>query len=219
LHTPARIVPDIWGIYVTDKKRKKRFPAGPCKVKSLKALRSQLKRHGVNYADWGTGYTKTVQDLMKEIRLGESMFVVRRGQLIRQVNHAQVKITCVIDGVLHRLVETRQEFANGAIRPREGDRSLSEKIQTGESRKNAAIRGVREELNLQTFKGEGLKPDPVEERRRRFKPSAVSYPGLPVLHIEFLFNWVMQQESEFFRREGYVERQKRKTTYFEWQVA
>jgi len=157
---------------------------------------------------------------MKEIRLGESVLVVKRGKLVRQVRHAQVDITCIIDGVLHRLIEDRQEFSNGALRPREGDRSVSEKIQSGESPKAAAKRGIGEELGLDTFTGEGLKPDPNRPRpRRRYKESAVSYPGLPVEHIEFLFLWLMCMLSEYFSREGYVERQKRKTTYFVWRIA
>lgn len=189
-------------------------------MKNLKSLRRLLKRHGVNFAEWGTGYTKTLQDLMKEIRLGESVLVVKRGKLVRQVRHAQVDITCIIDGVLHRLIEDRQEFSNGALRPREGDRSVSEKIQSGESPKAAAKRGIGEELGLDTFTGEGLKPDPNRPRpRRRYKESAVSYPGLPVEHIEFLFLWLMCMLSEYFSREGYVERQKRKTTYFVWRIA
>lgn len=204
---------------MTDKKRKKRIPSGPCKVKSLKALRSLLKRHGVNYADWGTGYTKTIQDLMKEIRLGESVLIVRRGKLIRQVQHGQVKITCVIDGVPHKLVETRQVFANGSVRPREGDRSLSEKVQTGESPKEAVVRGIGEELGIVGFTGEGLIKDPKNPHpRKRFKDSAVSFPGLAVEHIEFIFLWAMDMLSTFFRRVGYIEKQTRKTTYFEWQV-
>lgn len=205
---------------MTNKRSKKRIPSGVCKVKNLKSLRRLLKRHGVNFAEWGTGYTKTLQDLMKEVRLGESVLVVKRGRLVRQVRHAQVDITCIIDGVLHRLIEDRQEFANGAVRPREGDRSVSEKIQSGESPKAAAKRGIGEELGLTAFTGEGLKPDPNRPRpRRRYKESAVSYPGLPVMHIEFLYLWLMCMLSEHFSREGYVERQKRKTTYFVWRVA
>lgn len=203
---------------MTSKKRKKRIPSGVRKVKSLKSLRSLLKRHGVNYADWGTGYTKTLQDLMKEIRLGESVLMVKRGKLVRQVRHAQVNITCVIDGVLHKLVEERQVFANGAERPREGGRSVSEKIQAGESPKAAAIRCIGEELGLLTFTGEGLVRDPNRPRKRR-KNSAVSYPGLAVEHIEIMFSWLMDMLSEFFSHTGYIERQKRKTTYFGWQIA
>lgn len=201
---------------MTSKKRKKRIPSGIRKVKSLKTLRSLLQRHGVCYANWGIGYTKSLYDLMKEIRLGESVLIVRRGKLIRQVRHAQADITGEIDGVLHRLIESHQVFAGGIERPREGDRSVSEKIQSGESPKAAMIRGIHEELGLTDFAGKGLIRD-SRRPRKRYKDSAVSYPGLAVEHIEFQFTWCMPHE--YLEPNGYVETQRRKTTYFVWKKA
>ncbi len=198
---------------MTNKNRKKRIPSGIRKVKSVKALRTLLQCHSVSYGSWGTGYTKQLRDLMKEILYGESVLLVRRGKLVRQVRHAQATITCLVDDVLYRLVEERQEFANGVVRPREGDRSVSEKIQAGESPKAAMIRGIREELGIDAYVHKGLTRD-SRRPRKRFKASAVSYPGLAVEHIEFQFTWLMPIEC--FRPEGYVERQKRKTTYFVW---
>ncbi|MDP3402357.1 MAG: hypothetical protein Q8S35_00150 [bacterium] len=201
---------------MTSNKRKKKVPAGPCKVKSLKSLRALLKRHGVNYADWGVGYTKTPQELMKEVRLGESLLLIKRGMLRRQARHSQASITCMVDGILYELVEDRQVFANGTVRRREGGRSVSEKIQSGESPKAAMIRGIHEELGLVDYTGEGLVRE-IRRPRRRSNDSAESYPGLAVDHIEFQFSWAMP--LKYFCADGYVEVKRRKSTYFVWKVA
>ncbi|MES2931539.1 MAG: hypothetical protein V4682_02450 [Patescibacteria group bacterium] len=201
---------------MTSNKRKKQIPSGPCKVKSLKSLRRLLKRHGVNYADWGAGYTKTPQELMKETRLGESLFLIKRGKLRRQARHSQAAITCLVDGVLYTLVEDRQVFANGTVRYRQSGRSVSEKIQSGESSKAAMIRGIQEELGLTDYTGAGLVRE-IRRPRKRSSDSAESYPGLAVDHIEFQFTWAMP--IMYFCADGYVEVKKRKTTYFIWKVA
>lgn len=201
---------------MTTTKRKKQIPSGICKLKSLKSLRRLLTRHGVNHADWGVGYTKTPQELMKEIRLGESLMLIRRGILRRQARHAQAAITCLVDDVLYMLVEDRQVFANGTVRHRTGGRSVSEKIQKGESPAAAMVRGIQEELGLTDYRGEGLVKE-IRPPRKRSSSSAESYPGLPVDHIEFQFTWRMP--VAYFCADGYVETKKRKTTYFVWRVA
>lgn len=199
---------------MTRKNRRKRMPSGICKVKSVKALRALLQRHRIDYGSWGTGYTKTPQQLMKEIRSGESVLIVKRGVLVRQVRHAQANISCLIDGVPHRLVEVRQEFSNGTVRHRKGaDRSISEKIRANESPRDAMIRGIYEELGIADFAGIGLVRDSRRPRKRR-SDSAESYPNLAVEHVEFLFTWSML--ALWVRPEGYVEVQKRKTTHFAW---
>lgn len=196
------------------KKRKKQIPSGIRKVKSIKSLRALLQYHRIDFSSWGSGYTKNLSELMLEIRVGESVLVVKRGTLIRQTRHAQATITCVVDGVQLRLAEIRQEFSNGAVRIRKNtDRSTSEKLRADESPKAAMVRGIQEELGLQQYDGEGLVRD-VRRPRKRRGDSAASYPNLSVEHVEFQFTWLMP--DWLYVPSGYVEVQKRKKTYFEW---
>lgn len=193
-------------------KKRVRMRDGAYRPKSAKQLKSLLKKHDIDYGAWGTGLAKTITDLLKEIRDGESVLRVHRGRLVRQVSHAQANIT---HGSM-RLVETHQVLANGAVRDRgDTDRSVSEKIRKGESPRAAMIRGIREELGLSSFAGNGLTVSTT--RTKRSPAGGDSYPNLPAEHVLHQFNW--QMPREYFIPEGYIERQTRKTSYFAWKEA
>lgn len=195
-----------------------RLPDGIQRPKSIVKLKSLLRLHDVSFGAWGEGYTRTLRELLAEVHCGESVLIVRDGKLIRQVHHAQADIVCHTSQGLLRLIEVRQEFANGAVRHRSRDalRSVSEKIRRNENARAAIIRGIQEELGLMDFSGGGLMANCMK-RGKRMSESAESYPTLSVEHVFSVFDWEMP--LAYFVAEGYVEVQPRKRTYFAWEPA
>lgn len=141
------------------------------------ALARVLSQAGLDLQKYGVGKAKSVAQLLKEIRLGESVLEWREsaGQLLRVVEPVFVQFRWQ-DSVL---VEVEQRFPDG--RSRQRNMLLAEKKAPEDASVCAtAFRGVREELDLPV----GFPLD----RLCRFMPEAYccatedivspSYPGL-----------------------------------------
>lgn len=180
-------------------------------VKDLRMLRRVLARHGVPYKSWGTATPKTLQDLWKEIKQGESLLYLEKGVLVRFVRRVQATVHFVNEGTHLLLHEERQVFANGHVRVRDQRISVSEKRRPNERACAAMQRGIREELSIYLKDPSCL----VHKGKETSKPSSSkTYPGLLTSH--YVVRYRLDLVPEDFRPEGYIERQKSKTTYFAW---
>lgn len=108
-----------------------------------------LAENGVDVSKWGTNEAKTVDNLLEELRQGESSLIVFEEGLRRVVSIVQIEVRYTDPNGLHyRLVEAGQTFRDGRKRVRNLPRSLGEKIKAGEDPGQVATRGVHEELGI-----------------------------------------------------------------------
>lgn len=180
-------------------------------VKSPDQLDQILASHHIDVSTWGQSATKTPTDLFGEINAGETVLAENRGQLVRNVSVANVTVYYRDGDKKLRLIEEKQIFANGESRYRTMESSVSEKLKAGESPKNAAKRGVKEELGIEgdlSLKAKG------KSERQQVSPS---YPGVASKYTTFRFEaWL---NNDQYRPDGYVEDDGKKRTYFVWKVA
>lgn len=182
---------------------------------TITALKRFLTAHKVEYASWGQGTTKTVDDLFTECFSGEStLFVTKKGRIVRKVRRVQLRIFFKERKKKLLFLIERQVFENGSVRERSKKRSASEKMLRGERPKDAALRCLKEELGITGIEPGMLKPLTVESSKRI---SSRSYPGL--LEKKDGPRYKLMLPKEHFNKRGYVERQSRKTTYFSWRTA
>ncbi len=130
------------------------------------------------------------------------------GSLLRIVSVARANIFYAKNGKRYRLAETRQEFADGRTRIRTLDTSVSEKLKVGEDPHVAIVRGIAEELNIKKLL------DLESRGESSATEESPSYPGLrSEKHMHDFSANIPESEFDY---KGYVERQKDKTTTFEW---
>ena len=134
-------------------------------IKSLGDLRGWLTKNQIDSSEWGKGVTKTIHDLWREIEIGDA----RLGSGGRVVDVAVV----IIRSGEKVLIETKQTLSGDRTRQRQWP--PSEKFQTNENAKMAALRCLQEELRLEDKQIKSIKPTlpPIVESA----PSP-SYPGL-----------------------------------------
>ena len=170
-----------------------------------------LKAGGVPIDSWGQGDAKTLDQLLAEIRGGETRLVLSfEGSVSRLMAAVGVNVYhSDANGRTLLLKEDRQVFSDGRIRRRRLDISLVEKMTLGEDPEVAALRALREEIGV-------LKP-----RTLRFVLSqescyaSMSYPGLS--GRSFWHNFEATLDEEDFSPEGYVEYQADKTNFYVWE--
>lgn len=139
-------------------------------------LEAFLRRHGIAVEFWGQGEAKTVQDLARELRDGDSVLTV--DPLRRRVRVAQVEIQRpAADGDLLVLVEAAQIFGDG--RRRERGLLPSEKMRPDEEPVAGALRCLEEELGVDPERVEVL-PGIAETTQEGDSPS---YPGLVTRYV------------------------------------
>jgi hypothetical protein len=173
-----------------------------------------LVEHQTPVSRWGYDAAKTIDDLLGELRSGESrLHLDGCGRLLRAVAVVGVDILFVDphQGKL-RLVETKQTFRSGRQRTRNLRTSLGEKQLPGETPRAASSRAIEEELGLSAV---GL--DVREVGAEVNESFSTSYPGLrSVRHLTY-FECVLP--PWLYEMNGYVERQADKTTNFAWREA
>ena len=176
------------------------------------SLRQQLEDAGIDTSKWGTGESKTLAHLQKEIDDGETVLTTdESGDLIRRVEFCGGDIYFVSsDGMKHRLKEEKQVFKDGRERKRDLGHAVSEKMKLGEDHKEAMIRGLREEL--------GIDGDVAINEIGTDKedlPTSPSYSGLPSQYIRHRFEIVLNDKQ--FKPEGYIEESSDMSTFFVWE--
>lgn len=177
----------------------------------IEILKKQLANAGIDTSSWGTGQSKTLTHLQKEIESGETILIVGdKGELLRRVIIVCADIYYQSpDGKKYRLKEERQVFKDGRQRQRNLGTSVSEKIKLDENPKAAVIRGIQEELGISS--GFALS----ETGKSASQVTSLSYPGLKSEYIRH--NFLVTLTDEQFNPEGYVEEQSDKITYFVWE--
>jgi hypothetical protein len=175
---------------------------------SPEELSSYLKNFGVPLENWGRDGTKTVKHLLSEIQNAESILKEVDGKLIRYVTGVGINVYYKDDERTFRLEEYRQVFNTGQQRQRNIPTSLGEKMFPGETPKETASRGLKEELRITGYDFDNPK---IEDRVP--KPSE-TYPGLLTKHLIYVFDVTLRNGD--YKPEGYREVQPDKTTYFVW---
>lgn len=168
-----------------------------------------LEHYAIDTSAWHGGSIKTVNDLIEEVRLGESSLIENNNELLRLVRVVCPTIYARIDDRIYVLIENRQEFINGNVRHRNLGSSLGEKIINNESPLDALLRGLREELQIERFDEILYSGESVD------RGDSQSYPGL--LSEYRKYNYAVVLSPDDFCPEGYMEVQARKTTYFTWE--
>lgn len=170
-----------------------------------------LDNNRIPYQTWGKGSAKTVDDLLQELNEDASVLVVNeREEVIRKSYGVIIDVFYRDATVLFKLRESKQVFADGRVRKRNLEHSVSEKIKKGEVASQTAKRGLCEGLGI-------IENLPIKLLGPRFLgpvPSD-SFPGTITEYTMFLFEFFMPHRH--FVSEGYVEIQENKTTYFHWE--
>jgi ADP-ribose pyrophosphatase YjhB (NUDIX family) len=137
------------------------------KFENIHQLKEWLEASGVNLECWGRYEAKTIEDLWREISSGESQIQddppMRMIQVVNIILRSKDRI----------LVEEKQQLGRNQNRYR--GLPPAEKVKTGECHIDAAIRGLKEELQIS--------PDSIKIVTSSFAPQisiheSQSYPGL-----------------------------------------
>lgn len=177
---------------------------------TAEALCGYLKAHDIDTSAWGSGGTKTLDHLLKEIQDGESVLVKGdEGRLLRKTLVAKADVYYKdTKGQLYRLKETKQVFVDGRERVRNS--FLMEKMKPDENPLISIKRGVKEELGIDE---EGFTVEPIDVADEIV--DSPSYPGLKTWYILHRFKVVLSEDQ--VKPEGYTEKQVDKQTYFAWE--
>lgn len=182
-------------------------------VSDRQALIRLLNEFDVPLDQWGTGNAKTLNHLVDELRAGETRLSREGDRLTLTTWVCRVDLYFEAhDGENLHLREDRQIFHDPErIRRRDIEVSVGEKIKTGqgESAREAAPRGIQEELGIDS------EIELTGGMFSRHRAEAVCYPGF--VHDKLFYTYEATIEPEDFRPEGYVERQRDKDTYFVWE--
>jgi 8-oxo-dGTP pyrophosphatase MutT (NUDIX family) len=176
---------------------------------SQEELSSYLKSHGINPDNWGVGGTRTIKHLLNELQSSECRLEEINGRLIRHVIGVGINVFYKDGETILRLDEDRQVFTTGQQRRRNIITSLGEKMYPDEKPEDAAVRALKEELQLSDY---SFGVPQIEDRAPT--PSK-AYPGLITRHLVYLFDVLLK--SEDYKPCGYQEVQPDKTTHFVWQ--
>lgn len=179
--------------------------------KQIEDFENYLHKFSIPFQYWGTGKAKTTEDLLNEIENKDCILREEDGLLVRYIEFVGVEIFYKDkQNNVYRLKEDRQVFKDGRVRKRSLPVSVAEKMQTGEDALISAIRGIKEELQIEVEKSQLLKSDDID-----FKGGSLSYPGLRTKYTGHKFKCELKEHQ--FVPGGYVENQLTKSTYFVWQ--
>lgn len=182
----------------------------PNLINTVEELTNKLKEYSVPVEEWGTGEAKNVEHLLDEIRAEECGIEDKGGFLIRSIEFVGVRIYHKDkDNVTWVLKEDKQEFKDGRVRRRNMPSSVSEKMKFGEDPYISSIRGIEEELNVKIEISQLKKIRPIY-----YNGGSQSYPGLKSKYVGHQFTCYLTDEQ--FVKNGYVEVQKDKSTFFKW---
>jgi len=178
---------------------------------SIDELKERLVSAGINISLWGKGEAKTINDLYREIKNGETKLVKDKNLgLIKKVSicGADIFYRSPLGEKFH-LIERKQVFSDGRVRVRDWGHAVSEKIKIGETPKEGVLRGIQEEI--------GVSGDlEIEETERdSVQRESLSYPGLISQYDRFHYEVNLNENQ--FNPKGYIECNDSITTYFEWE--
>jgi hypothetical protein len=166
-----------------------------------------LDRYKIDISNWGKGESKTIDHLFTEIIKGESNIVEKNGSLLRRVSALSI-IVRYKDLILR---EDYQEFNDGRKRKRKMKASVAEKLDPSDKNLTEAVkRAISEELGIE------ISDNQISKREDEIKNRlSTSYPNLQSEVV--LFGFEVNLTDSQFKKDGYVEIQKDKKTFFKWE--
>jgi len=178
--------------------------------KDVNELMNYLSKYSIPFSKWGTGKSKTIEDLHDELINKECSIIEDGDSITRIIEFVGIKVYYRDDkGDIYFLKEDRQEFNDGRTRRRNMPTSVAEKMKYGESPLIAGVRGIKEELNVDVSSSQLTKKKDI-----RYNGSSLSYPGLRSKYKGYEFTCFFDKTQ--FNEEGYIEVQRTKKTYFKW---
>jgi hypothetical protein len=146
--------------------------------KTVEELENWLQQHGVNTALYGVGASKPLELLLEEVAVGETVLTATSTTTSsfsgaqRLVSVVNVRIR---NSAGQTLYEATQILPTGIERPR--NLPLSEKMLPSENWREAATRGIDEELGSILPKADVVIDESTYKKTEELKESQ-SYPGL-----------------------------------------
>ena len=159
---------------------------------------------------WGTGPSKPIDLLVKEINEGEAQLGI-----VRYVWKVRIRITCKRKKKWLLLVESK-EFKDGHVTVSR-TMSSSEKMKQGKGERplQCAVRAVAEELGIKRVPQKSFKP--LADGKPEFEVGeSKSYPG--ILNYTRVFNFAWEMPHRYFKK-FYVEQLPHRTSVFSWKDA
>ena len=157
--------------------------------------------------DYGKGKAKSFQQLVDEIKNGETDIIWLDNRPIRLLRIVFLKV-CYKDKIL---VEDRQEFPDGRVRYR-GIEGISEKLLPQEEPNKAVYRALQEELGFQLEKLQNLSIKFLGQELS--KKESPSYPGLES-HYD-IYKYEIYLSDNLYKPEYLELYQDGQKTYFSW---
>lgn len=194
------------------------------RIKLCEALTSSGE-YGIPWQNWGKlPGTKSIGALLKEIRAGESTFTrtinirTKEIKLIREVSKAVIDVIFEKEnGDKERLYEEFLE--NGIWRRREQKektlkRGIQEKILPGETSTIAALRGLKEEIQIADLTTDELSRLVFQHNSMEDRPSR----GYPGLFTRYSFSdFTFELPERFYKPEGYLVKEAGFKTRLVWE--
>lgn len=178
--------------------------------KDINELINYLRKYSIPISAWGTGKSKTVEELHDELVNKECSIIEDGDNIVRIIEFVAIKVYYRDDnGDVYFLKEDRQEFNDGRTRRRNMPTSVAEKMKSGESPLVAGVRGIKEELNVEIKSAQLTKQKDI-----RYNGGSMSYPGLRSKYKGYQFICFFDRSQ--FNIDGYIEVQRTKKTYFKW---
>lgn len=181
------------------------------KFKNVKSLKTWLHSHGIDYADWGTNNTKSLDNLWHELAEGEIMLF----------EHPPLRVVNVVQIIIRRgpyiLLEGEQVFGDGQRRYR--NQPPAEKLKPGENYQEGAYRCLHEELGIRAHH---IKLLPDTHRQVKSYAQSASYPGLPSLYNLHLVEAevdVLPNKDFWHENESFTEGDPVRRHHWVWQPA
>jgi len=168
--------------YTKKRKYKKRVKkgGGVIRPKNVEELQKKLNQHGISTDTWNKeSGNKSVEQLLKEIKSGDSILIEENGYIYRSVRVANVIV--LSEDNQYRLIEQSHLNKQREIVKERGNNVLSEKMEPNETLTNAIIRGVREELG-EKYSENIMFLDEEKSNVKNIEKSSYSYPGLKAVY-------------------------------------
>lgn len=139
---------------------------------TIAELKAWLRAQGIDFGEWGSNATKTVDHLWEEISAGETQITEEPPRRLVEVARVVIRREDEI------LIEVGQEFVSGQIRRRNSP--PSEKMRPQESYVAAARRCLAEELGIGPEESVILEESYRQKIREK---ESQSYPGLTTRYV------------------------------------